>query len=182
MDILVAFAPFVVFIILERTVDVRAGLISAAIVSIVLLIRDAINRNKTVKVLEIGTAALFGGLAIYAAMAKPNWSIPAVRLRVDGGLLLVVVVSMMIRRPFTLQYAREQAPHDGWDTPEFIHVNYVITAVWALAFAVMVSADLVMAYWPTLPPSVGIGATLLAIVGAVRFSSWYPDRQQAKPA
>ena len=182
MGILVAFAPFIIFVILERTAGVTAGLISAAIVSIILLVRDSINRNKSVKVLEIGTAALFGALAIYAIAAKPSWSIPAVRLRVDGGLLLVVLVSIMIRRPFTLQYAREQAPRDGWDTPEFIHVNYVITAVWGLAFAVMVAADLVMAYLPNLPPSVGIGATLLAIIGAVRFSSWYPDRQQAKPA
>jgi hypothetical protein len=34
-------------------------------------------------------------------------------------------------------------------TPRFIRANYVITAIWALAFAVMVAADLVMLKMPT---------------------------------
>jgi hypothetical protein len=60
--------------------------------------------------------------------------------------------------------------------------NYVITAAWALAFAVMVSADLVLLYLPNLPNQIGIGATIAAIWGAIRFTSWYADRAQSKPA
>jgi hypothetical protein len=42
----------------------------------------------------------------------------------------------------------------------------VITAVWTLAFLIMVIADLVMLYVPGLSPHVGIIATILAIVAA----------------
>lgn len=111
---------------------------------------------------------------------KPAWPIAAVRLRVDLGLLLVVLASIAIRRPFTLQYAREETPRELWNQPEFVRVNYVITFVWALAFAVMVAADLLLLYIPSARPSIGIIATIAAIYGAVRFTSWYPDRQQAK--
>jgi hypothetical protein len=38
-----------------------------------------------------------------------------VRLRVDGGLLLIVLVSLAIGKPFTLQYAR--APRSAATIP-----------------------------------------------------------------
>ncbi|MBL6081845.1 hypothetical protein JMJ56_28065 [Belnapia sp. T18] len=52
--------------------------------------------------LKIGTAILFGGLALYALLNQPTWSVIAVRLMVDAGLLLIVLASMAMRRPFTL--------------------------------------------------------------------------------
>ena len=130
--------------------------------------------------LEIGTAILFGSLALYAVLDSPNWSIVGVRLRVDAGLLLIVLLSIAIRRPFTLQYAREQVDRGSWDTPEFVRTNYIITAAWAAAFVVMVIADLILLYAPDVPPRIGIIATILALVGAIKFTSWYPERQQAK--
>jgi hypothetical protein len=84
--------------------------------------------------------------------------------------------SMLIGKPFTLQYAREQVGRDLWATPAFVRTNYVITAAWAVAFVVMVIADLVLIYMPDLPPRFGIIATVTAIVGAVKFTGWYPER------
>ena len=92
------------------------------------------------------------------------------RLRVDAGLLLIVLASIIVRRPFTLQYARERVSRELWDSPEFVRTNYVITAAWADAFAVMVVADLVMLYVPTLPRWVGIAATVAALYGAFSFT------------
>jgi hypothetical protein len=51
----------------------------------------------------------------------------------------------------------------------------VITAIGAAAFAVMVAADLAMLKMPTLPLSVGVGATIVAIAGAAYFTQWYPQ-------
>jgi hypothetical protein len=175
MGLILAFAPFIVFVIAERLAGPKTGLTVATLVSGALLLRDWISRNRTVKVLEVGTFLLFGGLAAYATVSGAAWSVVGVRLPVDTGLLLVVLASVILRRPFTLQYAREQAPREMWNNPVFIRTNYVITAAWALAFAVMVGADLVLLYLPNLPLKVGIGATILAIVGAIRFTSWYTD-------
>lgn len=173
MGILFAFAPFFVYVVAERLWGVKPGLLSAAVVSAALLVRDW-SRTRTVKVLETGTLILFAGLAAYAFLAGATWSIIAVRLRVDAGLLLIVLVSLAVRRPFTLQYARETvAP--VWTTPRFIRANYVMTAIWALGFAVMVAADLAMLKMPTLPVSVGVAATVVAIAGAGYFTQWYPE-------
>ena len=180
MNLLLAFAPFVLFVVIERIWGIKAGLVSATVVSAALVARDRISRNRSVKILELGTMALFGGLAAYALLAGATWSVIGVRLRVDAGLLLVVLVSIAIRTPFTLQYAREQVGQELWSSSEFIRTNYIITAVWAAAFAVMVAADLVMLYVPTVPLRVGVWTTILSILGAARFTGWYPERGRIK--
>ena len=84
---------------------------------------------------------------------------------------------MAMGKPFTLQYAREQVAAEFWTSPEFVRTNYVITGVWALAFAVLVVADLILLYRRDLPPRIGIFLTIAALVGAVKFTSWYPERK-----
>jgi hypothetical protein len=174
MGILLAFAPFIAFAIVDRLAGPTEGLVAGACVSAVLLLRDWISPGKRPKLLELGTMLLFGGLALYAVLGGPSWSVVGVRLRVDAGLLLIVLASMAVGRPFTLQYAREQVDPEFWDRPDFIRTNYVITAVWALAFAIMVVAELALLTLPDMPPRIGIVAIVLALVGAVKFTGWYP--------
>jgi hypothetical protein len=179
MGILLAFAPFVAFALVDRLFGSLEGLSAGFAVSAILLLRDWLSAGRTPKVLEIGTACLFGALALYTLFGSPGWSIMGVRLVVDAGLLSIVLVSLAIRQPFTLQYAREQVGPEIRASKEFLRTNDVITAVWALAFLVLVAADAVLLYAPELPPRFGIIMTVLALVGAVKFTSWYPDRRRA---
>jgi hypothetical protein len=129
----------------------------------------------------MGTALLFTALALYAILGGATWSVIGVRLCVDAGLLLIVLlVTMVIGQPFTPQYAREQVAPEFWDRSELIRTNYVITGVWALAFAVMVVAELALLLIPDLPKRVGIIAIVLALVGAVKFTGWYPERAKGQ--
>jgi hypothetical protein len=182
MGLLLAFLPFIVFAIVDRFVGPTEALLLAALVSFILLLRDWFILGKAPKILDIGTATLFSGLALYALLGGPMGSIFAVRLAVDTGLLAVVLISIAIRRPFTLQYAREQVARELWDSPTFVRTNYVITSVWALAFAVMAAADALLLYAPDVPAKVGIVATIVALVGAIRFTGWYPERVRQQSA
>lgn len=176
MNILLAFSPFIVFAVIDRLTGPTEGLIAGALVSAALIARDWFGPGGTPKVLELGTVILLGGLAVYSALGSPNWSIVGVRLCVDAGLLAIVLISMAIGKPFTLQYAREQVDKELWNTPEFVRTNYIITAVWVLAFLVLVLADIAMLYYPEIPLRVGIIVSILALVGAFKFTSWYPER------
>lgn len=175
MGILLAFAPFIAFAVIDRFAGSTEGLVVGALVSIALIARDAMTAGRSPKILEIGTATLFCALALYALLGTPTWSVIGVRLCVDGGLLGVVLISIAIGRPFTLQYAREQVPAEYQTRPEFLRTNYVITGVWALAFAMMVAAELALLYMPNVPHRLGILAIVAALVGAVKFTGWYPD-------
>jgi hypothetical protein len=72
MGILIAFASFIAFAFVDRLVGPTQGLFAALIVSVALLVRDWITPGRAPKILEIGTALLFGGLALYAALAEPT--------------------------------------------------------------------------------------------------------------
>lgn len=180
MNMLLAFAPFIAFVVIERVVGVSAGLAAGAVVSAILLARDFLSSERRVKILEIGTFVLFGALTLYSLMFDASWSVAAVRLRVDTGLMLIVLASMALRQPFTLQYAREKVAPELWNSPGFLRLNYEITFAWALAFAAMVGADILMAYVPTVSNSIGILITVAALYAAIKFTGWYP--QQARQA
>ena len=179
MAILLAFSPFIAFVIIERLLGIGPGLTAAALVSAILLLRDAMSPERKMKILEVGTFILFAGLAAYATTEDANdWRIATVRLYVDGGLLLIVLISLLMRRPFTLQYAREQTPERVRNTPAFVRANYVITGAWAAAFAVMVVADLLLLYAPQLPHIIAIVVTIAALYAVFKFTSWYPRRAE----
>jgi hypothetical protein len=178
MSLLLAFAPFIVFAVVDRLVGSAEGSIAGAMVSAAILLRDCLTPSRSPKVLEIGTFILFGGLALYTVLAHPTWSIFGVRLCVDGGLMLIVLISIAVRRPFTLQYAREKVAKELWDSPGFLRTNYVVTAAWAVAFLIMVAADLILLYMSEWPPRIGIVATIVALVGAVKFTGWYPEHHR----
>lgn len=182
MGMLLAFAPFIAFAALHHFVGATEGLIAGAATSAALLLRDWATPGRSPKILEIGTAILFVALTLYSIFGDPAWSIVGVRLCVDLGLLLIVLASIALRQPFTLQYAREQTPAEVWSRPEFVRANYVITGVWGLAFIVFVIADLLLLYAPSLPPRVGILATVAAFVAAIKFTGWYPERMKARQA
>ena len=176
MGILLAFAPFIVFAVVDRLIGSVQGLFAGAAASVLLLLWDWIGLHRKPKLLEIGTTILFGGLALYSVFSGSVWSIVGVRLRVDAGLLLIVLITLLARKPFSLQYAREKVPPHLWDTPQFVRNNYVITGVWCGAFLLLVLADLILLYRPDLPPRIGILIAVAALVGAFKFTQWYPEK------
>jgi hypothetical protein len=45
--------------------------------------------------------------------------------------------TMLLRRPFTLSYARESVKDpDMWENPHFYRVNYILSALWGSAFLI----------------------------------------------
>ena len=180
MNLLTSFAPFLAFAVLIHLGFIEGGLWAGALMAAVLLLRDRLLLGRSFKILEVGTMVLFAGLALYSAATAYAWTIPAVRLVVDAGLLAIVLVSLAVGVPFTLQYARESTPAEIWSRPEFLTVNRRITLVWAAAFLVMVAADAAMVFVPEIPRRIDIIATVLALVGAYKFTVRAMQQGEAK--
>lgn len=173
MSILFGLTPFIVFFLLMRLSTPLLALAGATVMSAILMGRMAF-RGGNIKILEIGSLILFALLALYTLTMHPGWSIAGVRLAVDGGLALIVLFSLAIRRPFTLQYAKESVPEQFWTHPLFIRTNYIISAVWAMNFLISAGCDAVAIYFPTVPVSALVALTIGAFVAAIWFSTWYP--------
>jgi hypothetical protein len=130
--------------------------------------------GKSIKILEVGSLLLFGALVLYTWIAAPRWTVATVRLAVDAGLLAIVLISLVIGKPFTLQYAREQVAREFWNSPQFLAANRLITAAWAAAFAILVAADAAAEYLTSIPVWVDVAASVAAFLAAVGFTTWYP--------
>jgi hypothetical protein len=179
VNILLGLAPFIAFFVLMRVASPIAGLVAALAVSLLLGLRQW-RRGEEVKLLELGSLILFAALVLYTLVAAPVWTVATVRLAVDGGLLAIVLVSLAIDRPFTLQYARERVPQIYWTSPLFIATNRRITAAWAAAFAVMAGADAAAEYVAEIPLWIDVAATIAALAAALWFTQWYPSQVRGR--
>jgi hypothetical protein len=179
MRILVALTPFIAFAVIHRMSGVTMGLIVGAASSAMFMARDWLVPDRGPKVLEIGMTILFAALLAFSLIANPAWSIVGGRLFVTSGLLLIVLVSIAIGRPFALRYARGLDDWYFWRQPGASLANHVVTAVWALNFALMVLADIALLNAPRSPWGIDVAVELLAGLGALWFTSWYPNRIRA---
>lgn len=183
MSLLLPFSPFIVFALAERFVGVVAALFAAAVVSIVLLVRDRVRGEPDVNVLEAGSAVMFLGLGL-AALAgdAASWSLWRVRLGVDGGLLLIVVLGLLMRRPFSLHQGRHEVSAEVARSAAFLRTNMIVSSAWAVAFAGLVAVDALMVMNPATAPRVGVVLTAAALAAAFGFTRWYAERVSRRAA
>jgi hypothetical protein len=179
MGILLGMLPFIAFAAMTRFAAPAVCLWIAAGVSALLILKELL-RRRTPKVLECGTVVLFAALGAYTAIAHAAWDISGVRSIVDAGLLFIILLSLVVRRPFTLQYAREEVSPAVALSPLFIRTNYIITGVWAVALAMIVMADLALHYLPDSPLWAGSSVIVAAIAGAFAFTTVYPKHLRAR--
>lgn len=180
MNILLGLAPFIAFFALAGSLGAAHALWAAAATSAALLLRSRMRGQSEIKVLEAGAALLFVVLAVVASFVRPDWSLFEVRVVVDLGLVGIAGGSILIGRPFTIQYAREQVPPEHWTQPLFIAANNRISAVWTAAFVVETLCSACIAWVPGVPSVLPLVVNLLALAGAVAFTVEYPKRLRAR--
>jgi hypothetical protein len=158
---------------------------SAALGLMLLTLWAGSRRGIRVHLLETFGAAFFGVLAILGLVAPDNvigW------LEVWAGelssiaLALFAIVTLLIRKPFTMAYARDTTPSEHWDTPQFKKINNAISGAWAFSFTVSAISGAVSNtvmrdgddFWTSwiLP--------LAATFFAIQFTEFYPDYAMAK--
>ena len=179
MMIFLILAPYGAFAALMLLSSAAVSLFSAAALCLTVIAYDAY-AGRSIKMLGAGSAIVFLALGCYVALVDPGLSSSAVKLAVDAGMLAIALVSLLIRRPFTLQYAREMVDAETLELPDFRRANYVITWAWSAAFVLMVMANVLMLYLPGLPLWCGIVVAFAARNSALYFTKWYPDYQRAK--
>lgn len=178
MMIFLILAPYGAFAALMLLSSAAVSLFAAAALCLTVIAYDAF-AGRSIKVLGAGSAIIFLALGCYV-LVGPGMSGSAVKLAVDAGMLAISLTSLMVRRPFTLQYAREATDAETAALPDFHRANYVITWAWTLAFVLMVLANVLMIYVPGLPLWSGIAIAFAARNSALYFTKWYPERQRAR--
>jgi len=179
MALFLILAPYGAFATLMLLTSAAASLFASAAICLAAMAYD-IARGRSIKMLGAGSAMVFAALGGYVTLVDPGWSTSAVKLAVDTGVLAISLASLLIRRPFTLQYAREMVDAQTVALPGFLRVNYILSGAWTLAFLLMVMANVLLIYVPGLPLWSGIVIAFAARNTALYFTKWYPEYRRAK--
>jgi hypothetical protein len=91
-----------------------------------------------------------------------------------GSLALISVLSLLMKRPWTIIVARRSTPPEVWSTDLFLETNMIITGAWAALFFVAALLATLAPTWVNL----AFGALLVALgFLSSRFGSWYSTRR-----
>jgi hypothetical protein len=179
MMIFLILAPFGAFATLMVVSSATVSLFAGAGVAAATIAYDLI-RGGSIKMLAAGSLILFCALGCYIAFVDSSWSSPTVRLAVDGGVLVIALASILLRFPFTLQYAREVVDAETAKLPDFLRANYIITWAWTGAVLLMMAGNIALIYVPELPLWSSLLIAFAARISAVYFTKWYPEYRRAK--
>ena len=179
MTIFLILAPYGAFSALMLVTSAAVSLFSAAAICLAVIAFDVVG-GRSIKILGVGSVVTFGAVGCYVMLLDPALGTTAVKIAVDAGIFLVSLVSILIRRPFTLQYALEVVDAETKKVPGFLRANYVITWAWTGAALLMMVGNIALIYVPSLPLWSGLLIAFAARYSAIYFTKWYPQYRKAK--
>ena len=181
MTIFLILAPFGSFALLMLVTSAQVSLFAAAAICLAVIGVD-IYRGRSIKTLGAGCVVVFAGLGAYVTLVDPTLSTSAVKLTTDIGVLAISLASLIVRKPFVLQYALEAVDAKTARLPGFMKATYIITWAWTGAFVLMIIGNVLTIYVPGLPLWSGLAVALAARNSAAYFTTWYPQYRKAKYA
>jgi hypothetical protein len=179
MTIFLILAPYGAFALLMVIASAKVGVFAATAICLVVIALDRF-RGRSLKLFGAGSAALFAGVGLYLTLIDPAMGNSAVKLAIDTGIFVISFASILVRYPFTLQYALEAVPAETAAMPGFLRANYIVTGAWTVAALVMMVANMATLYVPGLPVWLSLAVAFAARNSAVYFNKWYPQYRRAK--
>lgn len=131
-DIVCSFLPWILYFVLlghsQEQIDI--AVIIAGIASIIFEFK----RLKKGFILSLGTLAFFICMFIAVVLFKNQWIAKQAWIFSNGTLAVIAWISILLKQPFTIQYAKLQVTKDKWNHPIFFRINYTLTAMWGSVF------------------------------------------------
>ena len=136
-DLVFSFLPWITFSSVNRFATFTGAAALALVVGLVVLARA--KRRGSVHLLDIVSISYFAlvlaAIGIFQPADLDTWS-KYMQTGSYSALTLITFGSILVRRPFTLSYAKEGVPEEFWTTDLFLKINNQISARWGAAFAV----------------------------------------------
>jgi hypothetical protein len=131
LGFILAFLPWLLFLIIagHSLLTLKIAIIVAFVASVGMGI-GRIHRG----------AILWGGIAFFTfdtiavVLLNNMWVVRHMGILANATLLLTVLATILMKKPFVLDYAKEHVEEKYWNTPAFLRHCYITTSVWCLVF------------------------------------------------
>jgi carotenoid cleavage dioxygenase len=179
-NILLGFLPWIVFSVVSGPSLFR---LDAAIIAAFILV-PATGYKQLAKgyVLTRGSLLFFSLILILVVFFRNLWVIENLDVLSHATLATIAWLSILVGKPFVLQYAQETVPPERQATPIFYRVCRNLTVVWGMVFLIStgMSAGKTFALWTDGP---GFQAISLGLIGTgLWLNHWYPQYVRRRQA
>ena len=175
--LILGFLPWMLFLFFSghTMLSLKIAIVISLIASVTLGFGDL----KRGFILQWGTCIFFLISLILVDFLNNKWMAEEMDLISNLALAAIMWFTVLIGKPFALQYARRSLPKERWNDVNFIRGCRFITVVWAclMTFAVMVS---ILRRTPWLPFSKGIyfDITILNILVGLTFTTIFKRKKR----
>lgn len=183
LSLLLTFLPWIVFKVIllipgfDELLMLKLGITVAALIC---AYQSYSGLNKGI--IAWGTMSFFGVSLVMVVGLTNVWYMFHLGVFSNGTLALLTWISILLGKPFTLSYAKQYADPKVWDSPRFIHKNYMIAAAWGMSFTIALVDSLIRLQYPGIPWFVSECIDDLSMVAAIYFTkhlSKIPSQQEA---
>jgi len=177
-EILQSFLPWILFFILtgHTQQQLDAAIIIAAITAIIF----EVNALRKGFILSWGTLIFFIFMVIAVILFRNQWIAKYSWIFSNGVLALITWISIFMRKPFTIQYAKEQVSKDKWQHPVFLKINYLLTAAWGLIFLINIGLHIIRIYYPGFNGWIYEVTSYIPSIFGIWFMAWFPNWYKGK--
>lgn len=178
INIVQSFLPWILYFSLlgptQSQMSMALGV--AAVTSIVF----ELNALKKGFVLSWGTLIFFIFMLVVVVILKSQLAVKYAWVISHTGLAFIAWTSILLRRPFTIQYAKARVSKDKWGHSLFLEINYILTSIWGVVFLLGLGLSILRLYNPEFSGwSFELISYLPSIFG-VWVTTWFPDWYREK--
>ena len=150
-----------------------AGCVAGFVVMLLIIANEY--RRGGLKIMDCTSLAYFA-LAAAISATSAAYAFDRYHVVIVWGVFAAVAwATLAAGFPFTIQYARERAPREAWNSPAFARINRTLTVMWAAIFtfgAIMGVMTIAVGHAFAL----GIAIPMSAMGVGYAFNSEYPKR------
>lgn len=179
MALLISFTPWFLFWIFAfyKKMALAAALFSFLSMLAIILINR--RHGRKVKSLQIGTLVFFFLFALATLICGKKIITQNVDLLGNSAILIIVLITIVWKRPFTMDFICERTEEKFWKDPRFIRMNYVVSWFWfvvlLLNFALVAARHF---SFIQIDRPLSISIRIFNCIMAMKFTQWYLRHKQ----
>lgn len=177
--LVLGFLPWLLFLFLSG--NSLASLERAIIISLVACVSIGFRELRAGFILAWGTLIFFGFCAITVNLFQIVWVAREMDLLSNSALAGVMWLTLLMGKPFVLQYARRGRPKEEWNDPGLIHGCRQMTIAWASLMTLSVALSIVKrSSLFNFPGWVWFTLSLLVIISGLIYTTVFKRKKRLK--
>ena len=131
LKLLLGFAPWLAFLFIAHgsLFRLKVGLVVALVLAVVM----GLMRLHRGVILWVGVV-FFSASTLVVIGFEDMWTVRHMGVLANSAMALATWYTVAVKRPFTMDYARDHTPQALWSSPAFLRTNLIITSAWSTCF------------------------------------------------